>query len=260
MFNLPGVVLASIVSLIAVHALRTLAPDAVSLGLLIDLAVVPARWTLAWDPSRLPDVLREVANTAPPDEVASRLAFARAVLDGGPRVWSAATYALLHGSWAHVILNSVWLAAFGTPVAQRCGSIRFLALALAAAVGGAAAHVLVHPLAVMPMIGASAAVSGMMGAAARFVFLPGPPGLHPPRSQALGLAALARNHRAMVFLAVWFATNILFAVIAAPLGLTDAAIAWEAHVGGFLAGLLLFPLLDRPPRPRRALGETGTRS
>ena len=48
-----------------------------------------------------------------------------------------------------------------------------------------------------------------------------------------------------VFLLVWFASNLLFGLAAAPLGITDAAVAWEAHIGGFVVGLLLFPWLDR---------------
>jgi membrane associated rhomboid family serine protease len=52
---------------------------------------------------------------------------------------------------------------------------------------------------------------------------------------------------------VWLGINYLSSLIAEPLGVTDASIAWEAHVGGFLAGLLLFPLVDPlPPKPRRA--------
>lgn len=251
MFNLPGVVLASILCLVAVQGLRSLAPDDLGLDLLLDLAVIPAQWTLSFDPSALPGVLRQAVGGASSGEAVGRIAFARAVLEnGGPHYWSAATYALLHGSWPHVLMNSVWLAAFGTPVARRCGPLRFLLLALAAALGGAAVHVLAHPLSVAPMIGASAAVSGMMGAAVRFVFTP--TSFVPDRSggmrahqSGLSLIGLMRNSRAMLFLGIWFATNILFAMIAAPLGLLEGEIAWEAHIGGFVTGLLLFPVIDR---------------
>jgi membrane associated rhomboid family serine protease len=60
-----------------------------------------------------------------------------------------------------------------------------------------------------------------------------------------------RNQRAVVFFAVWLATNYLSAVLAGPLGITDASIAWEAHLGGFVVGLALFPLID--PRDRRSI-------
>jgi membrane associated rhomboid family serine protease len=49
-----------------------------------------------------------------------------------------------------------------------------------------------------------------------------------------------------MFLVIWFATNLLFGLAAAPLGVTESSIAWEAHVGGFAVGLFLFPWLDRP--------------
>ena len=47
------------------------------------------------------------------------------------------------------------------------------------------------------------------------------------------------------FLGIWFVTNLLFGMVATPLGISDASVAWEAHIGGFLAGLLLFPMVDR---------------
>lgn len=256
MFNLPGVVLASIACLVAIHALRSVLGDETAFELLVDFAVIPARWTLAWDPAGLADLLRQIGSAAPPAEAPARIAFARAVLtEGGPHYWSAATYALLHGSWMHVAMNSVWLAAFGTPVAQRWGPARYLVLALASAIGGAIAHALMHPYAIAPMIGASAAVSGMMGAAARFVFTPpslvrDSSGAIVPRSRAETLSGLMRNTRAMLFLGIWFLTNILFAVIAGPLGIAEEGIAWEAHVGGFVTGLLLFGLIDRAGQHR----------
>jgi membrane associated rhomboid family serine protease len=60
---------------------------------------------------------------------------------------------------------------------------------------------------------------------------------------------MIRNRQILIFVAVWFVTNTLFGTLAQPLGMVDSGIAWEAHVGGFLAGLALFPLLD--PLPRR---------
>jgi membrane associated rhomboid family serine protease len=61
---------------------------------------------------------------------------------------------------------------------------------------------------------------------------------------------MLRNRQVVLFLAVWFVTNYLSAVLAKPLGITDASIAWEAHVGGFALGLAFFPLLDplQPPQ------------
>ena len=170
-FNIPTVVVAMIGLVLAAHAVRSLLSDESDFQLLLDFAFIPAQWTIAWDPSKLAEILRRVAEDGSGADAPIRVALAQYVLGTGElRYWTVLSYAVLHGSWGHVGLNSLWLAAFGTPVARRCGWLRFVALAAAAAVGGAAAHWLAHPDSVMPVVGASAAVSGMMAAAARFMF------------------------------------------------------------------------------------------
>jgi membrane associated rhomboid family serine protease len=256
-FNLPRVVLATIVVLVAIHGLRGFLDETADFELLLEFAVVPVRWTVALDMVSADEVVRRLS-----DEGRAGLAeFGRYVLDGnGARPWTVLTYALLHGSWTHVLFNGVWLAAFATPVVRRCGAARFFALAAAASVAGAAAHVLAHPGDVFPMIGASAAVSGMTAAAAWFMFAPAGWSLEgrlelPHERRRESLAAMARNRQVVIFIAVWFVTNTLFGALARPLGMADSSIAWEAHVGGFLAGLALFPFLD--PLSRRGLGSEG---
>lgn len=250
--NLPGVVAVFVAALVAIHGLRDfLLSDEADFELLIGLALVPARWTVAFDPSRAEAVLHEAVRGFSDHDAFGREALARFMIaDAGAKPWTFLGYALLHGSWGHVLLNSVWLAAFGTPVARRCGAGRFLLLAAAAALGGAAAHVIVHPLSVAPLVGASAAVSGLMAAATRFVFAAGAGrGRGGAAAPTLSLAELLRNRTAALFVTVWFATNLLFGLLATPLGVTDSSIAWEAHIGGFLVGLLLFPLVEPRPRP-----------
>ena len=140
-------------------------------------------------------------------------------------------------------------------MARRLDTIRFLVLCVVTAVAGAALHFAAYPLAPEPVIGASAIVSGCMGAAMRFVFAPGAPlgdsnGLvfmsrnaayHLP---APSLRAVLASSRAMTFFIVWFFLNLVFGLGSTVFGLGDAPIAWEAHIGGFLAGFLLFPLFD----------------
>jgi len=89
----------------------------------------------------------------------------------------------------------------------------------------------------------------MMAAATRFIFAP-PPAFSwiptaPHARSRQSLVELVANPRAALFLGVWFLTNLGFGLFAAPLGVVDAGIAWEAHIGGFVAGLLLLPALDR---------------
>jgi len=256
-FNLPGAVAFSILALVAIHVLRLLLSDEADFELIIDWAVIPARWSVAFGGIQPEEVFNSLRGGVTDEAVSPLSLLAQYVLgDGEGRPWTGLTYALLHGSWAHVLINSVWLAAFGTPIVRRCGPGRFFALAAASAVGGAVLYAFMNPLQVLPMIGASAAVSGMMAAASWFMFAPAdwlPEGRltqahERPREQ---LADIARNRQVLIFLAVWFAANYVFAFVQ-PLGVTDASIAWEAHIGGFLVGLLIFPLIDPlPMRPRR---------
>jgi len=170
-------------------------------------------------------------------------------------VWTFATYALLHGSWIHLITNAVWLVAFGAAVARRFGGLRFWVFSAAAAAGGAALHLLVHWGDPVPVVGASAAISGQMAAAARFVFDAGGPlrlrqgpgsGDAAFRRPARSLADTFRNRTAVVFIALWFFINLAVGLGSSAAG--GMAIAWEAHLGGFLVGLLTFRFFDPVPR------------
>jgi membrane associated rhomboid family serine protease len=170
------------------------------------------------------------------------------VFPGGDaaRLWSPLTYAFLHGDWTHVLINVVWLAAFGSPLATRIGSMRFLVLSAIGAIAGALLHLATAPQDMLPMVGASAAISAHMGAAARFAFGPGVlGGGDVRRAPALSLREVATNRRVLVFIAAWFGINLVFAVTGTAGGLTSGPVAWDAHIGGFLAGLLLFPWFDR---------------
>jgi membrane associated rhomboid family serine protease len=144
---------------------------------------------------------------------------------------------------------------FGTVVARRFGGWRYLLFFAITAAAGAAAHLLTNWGAILPMVGASASISGFMAAATRFAFQPGGPldswRHHDPESYLIPAAPLPvvlRNPRVFAFLGVWFGLNLLFGVGAAAVPGSDEAVAWQAHIGGFLAGLLLFPLFDPVPR------------
>ena len=99
-FNMPGIVTAAVVVLVAIHALRAaLLSAGADLELLLEFAVVPARWTAAFDPSRLEAILREAGAGFSPQEAGLREALARYVVGDGAKPWTALTYAVLHGSW-----------------------------------------------------------------------------------------------------------------------------------------------------------------
>jgi membrane associated rhomboid family serine protease len=178
---------------------------------------------------------------------------------GAPaKVWSFVTYSLLHANLSHIGFNVLWLLPFGSAVARRFGAARFLLFMVVTAIAGALAHLITHEHAVAPMIGASASVSGAMAAAIRFAFQQGSflsfrRGDADAAAQvpALPLSRALRNPRVLAFLAVWFGVNIIFGIGSIAIGADGASVAWQAHIGGFFAGLLLFSLFDPVPRTRR---------
>src|SRR5580704_5446030 len=88
----------------------------------------------------------------------------------GAELWTFFTYAFLHADLLHIGLNLAWLLPFATALARRFGAWRYVMFMLVTAAAGALAHLASHPGAMVPMIGASAAISGAMAAAMRFIF------------------------------------------------------------------------------------------
>jgi membrane associated rhomboid family serine protease len=259
-FNLPPVVLWTVAVLFAIEGLCQLVSPESFLEILQRFAFVPGRFTYAFDPER---VARHLGNLSPESEFGPHVA--RFFLGNGkPQWWTALTYAFLHGGWLHISVNAVWFAAFGSPVARRFGAPRFLLFCAVAAIAGALAHYLTHMADLEPVVGASAAVSGVMAAAARFVFQPGAPldeslGFADRTNEdlayrlpALPLRRILSNRSALSFLLFWFLANLLFGAVPAPAGIENAAVAWQAHIGGFLVGLLAFRWFD-PPAPPHVL-------
>jgi membrane associated rhomboid family serine protease len=126
---------------------------------------------------------------------------------------------------------------------------------LATAAAGAVVHLATHYGERLPMIGASAAISGAMAAAMRFAFERGGPlgaiGMADSdayRVPAAPLSRVLRDPRVLGFLLVWFGVNWLFGSGVVSMPGVEQSVAWQAHVGGFLAGLFGFSLFD-PPQP-----------
>jgi membrane associated rhomboid family serine protease len=169
----------------------------------------------------------------------------------GAEVWTFVTYAFIHADVFHLVLNAVWFLAFGSAVARRFGAWRFLLFFAVTAAAGAAVHLVTHFGEFVPMVGASAAISGYMAAAVRFAFQrrgtgtlwPGPDG-EVERAPAAPLTAALADPRVLGFLVVWFGINLLFGVGSLAISGGTQEVAWQAHIGGFMAGLLLFPLFD----------------
>jgi membrane associated rhomboid family serine protease len=162
------------------------------------------------------------------------------------------THMFVHGDAMHLAVNAAWFLAFGTPVARRLGAARFVAFFLVCGIGGA---LLFLPFNIAPMVGASGAISGLMAATMRFLFLPLSEGdaatlageTHEP--PLLSLRESLTNRRILIAIGAWTLLNILLA-LAAPSLFDGRNIAWEAHLGGFFTGLLTFGLFDPTPRSR----------
>lgn len=183
----------------------------------------------------------------------------------GAKVWTFVTYSLLHGNLSHILFNVLWLLPFGSALARRFGALRFFLFMAVTAAAGALAHLVTHEHAVVPMIGASASVSGTMAAAMRFAFVQGSflsfsrgDADAAAKVPALSLLDALRNGRVLGFLGVWFGVNIVFGVGSIAIGMEGASVAWQAHIGGFVAGLILFSLFD--PARRREDNAAGASS
>lgn len=142
------------------------------------------------------------------------------------------SYMFIHGGWLHLILNIYFLYIFGDNVEARLGHMRYFVSYLAFGIIGAIVYVFLSPLNGNPMVGASGAVAGVMGA--YIVFF--------PRARIKTLLIIIIfitfvNIPAVVFIGVWFIAQVCSALLD---GTADATgIAWWAHVGGFMAGMLL---------------------
>ncbi|MGE6740058.1 rhomboid family intramembrane serine protease [Allorhizobium pseudoryzae] len=164
-------------------------------------------------------------------------------------LWTPVTYSLLHGSAEHLAFNSLWLAAFGAPVLRRLGALRFLLFWALSAAASAFFHAFLNWGQETVLIGASGVISALMAAACRFAFPRQGGGLARGDAHRLprqGIVEALTNRTVFVFTLLWFIGNVLIAVGVPLVGDGTSAIAWDAHIGGFLFGYLLFSAFDPP--------------
>jgi membrane associated rhomboid family serine protease len=231
MLNVPRVVLAILALLGLVHAVRMLVlTENQDIEFLLHFAFIPARYDTG-------------------------LLLGGAYPGGlGAQIWTFLTYSLIHADLMHLGFNAAWMLPFGSALARRFGTARFLGFMAVTSAAAAGLHLATHFGERVPMIGASGAISGAMAGAIRFAFQRGGPlgmlrlgddiSYHVP---AAPLSMALRDPRILAFLGVWFGFNLLFGVGAVMLTGEGQSVAWQAHIGGFLAGLLLFSSFDPIP-------------
>jgi membrane associated rhomboid family serine protease len=220
--RLPGAVTALAVLLLGIEGVLSLMPARAD-AILFTYGFVPARYSPSFlaahgiDPGSLPD-----------------------------RVLPFFTYMFLHAGWTHVIVNTIWLAAFGAAVVRRFGALRFYLFFILCGLAGAGLHLVLNWNSIAPVVGASAAISGLMAAAFRLIGREGDAFAGP---QPL---APVFSRRILIWSAVWIGLNIAAGISGMGAGPGIQLIAWQAHLGGYLAGLLLAGLFDPVNRLKTA--------
>ena len=200
----PASVLGLIGVLVAAHVLRVLAPPAIAEQVLNDYALDPARYS-----GHAAAVV--LANVLP-----------------------LFTHMLLHANATHLAVNSVWLLAFGPMVARRYGGVAFVVFFVLCGLAGAAFFIALNWGDDVGVIGASGAISGLMGGAIRMMRL---------RQPYLNVATMPLlpiwSSQVLGFSAVWLVINLVTGLTGVGTGGQIEPVAWQDHMGGYLAGLIL---------------------
>jgi membrane associated rhomboid family serine protease len=158
-----------------------------------------------------------------------------------PNWLTAVTHMFLHGGWFHLIGNLWFLWVFGDNVEDAMGGLRFAAFYVICGLAAFAAQALANPSSAIPMVGASGAIGGVMGAYAR---------LYPRAPVHLMVVFFVFVNRTVVpaflMLGYWFLIQVLAGI--PSLASEAGGVAFWAHVGGFLAGVLLIGVFSKPER------------
>ena len=148
--------------------------------------------------------------------------------DPGAAWWSLLlapiAYQFLHGGWVHLGVNMITLAAFGAPVERLLGVRRFVLFYLSAGIVAGFVHVLFYSDSADPVIGASGSISGVFGAV------------------LMALWQAGRMPSLLPVAGIWIALNVFFGIFGGTPGSGGEPVAWTAHIGGFVYGLVALRL------------------
>jgi membrane associated rhomboid family serine protease len=150
------------------------------------------------------------------------------------------TSMFLHGGWMHLLGNMLFLYVFGDNVEDRLGHWKYFIFYLIAGIAAAASQVFVSPNSEIPMVGASGAIAGVLGS---YIILF-------PRARVLTLIPIfiflqVIELPAFLFLGIWFLIQIISGTFALGIGADAGGVAWWAHIGGFVSGIIMLPFLKK---------------
>jgi membrane associated rhomboid family serine protease len=178
--------------------------------------------------------------------------------DPGRQVSHLITSMFMHGSWMHLLGNMWFLWIFGNNIEDSMGRPRFIAFYLLCGLAAAFAQILANPSSAIPMVGASGAISGVMGA-----YLVLYPRVRVFAMVPLGFFLTSVALPAWVMLGYWFLIQFVSGLVS--FGGEKGGVAFWAHIGGFVAGVVLVKLFARSDyvsahrshhwRPRRVIGD-----
>ena len=149
-------------------------------------------------------------------------------------VWAygAVTSVFVHGGWLHLLANATWIVVLSPQIGPHLEGKRFVLFFVATGTAGALTHAIINWGESQILVGASGAVFGLLGAGA-YVLIRGRDGYSKPTAKDFAQ-----------YILVMMVVNVGYAV------LSEGNVSWEAHAGGFFAGLALFPFMrGRPPSP-----------
>ncbi|MCC6314919.1 MAG: rhomboid family intramembrane serine protease [Thermomicrobiales bacterium] len=174
----------------------------------------------------------------------------------GQHLWSVLTSLFVHSGWAHLIGNMVFLYVFGDNVEDAMGHLRYLIFYLLCGIAAAAAQIAVSSASTIPLVGASGAISGVLGA---YILL-FPQGR--VRSLIfLGIFFTVIMIPAWVQLGLWFLLQLVLGVVSFSGSQQNGGVAFFAHVGGFLVGMaLVWLFVDRAEVERQRQARQALRS
>lgn len=149
----------------------------------------------------------------------------------------------LHGGWFHILGNMLFLWIFGDNVEDRFGHVKYAYFYLVAGTAAAAMQVYMNPASEVPMVGASGAIAGVLGA---YIFMF-------PMAKVTTLIPIFFFFQivelpAFLFLGIWFLMQAVSGFFSIGIGADAGGVAWWAHIGGFSSGAIMVPFLRKRRR------------